>query len=64
VSFVEYRVQKGETLTHIAHKYGIPLRDLEAANPGVRPRLLQIGQRLTVPVAPSARRRVRARAGR
>jgi membrane-bound lytic murein transglycosylase D len=64
VTFVEHRVRQGETLTWIARRYGIPLRDLEAANPGVKPRRLQIGQRLTVPVAPSARRRVRARAGR
>ncbi|MFQ5536074.1 MAG: transglycosylase SLT domain-containing protein [Gemmatimonadota bacterium] len=57
VTFVEHRVRRGETLTHIARRYGIPLRDLRAANPGIRPRYLQIGQRLTVPVAPSVRRR-------
>lgn len=56
VTFVEHRVAQGETLTHIALRYGIPLRDLRAANPGVNPRRLQIGQRLTVPIAPSARR--------
>lgn len=54
VTFVEHRVRKGENLTRIARRYGIPLRDLEAANPGVRPRLLQIGQRLIVPIAPRA----------
>jgi len=52
VTFVEHRVQRGETLTGIARRYGIPLRDLEAANPKARPRLLQIGQRLIVPIAP------------
>jgi membrane-bound lytic murein transglycosylase D len=53
VTFVEHRVASGETLSHIALRYRIPLRDLEAANPGVDARLLQIGQRLTVPIAPS-----------
>lgn len=62
VTFVEHRVVAGETLSHIAKKYGIPLSDLQAANPRVRPRSLQIGQRLTVPVAPSARARRGARA--
>lgn len=55
VTFVEHQVAAGETLSHIAKKYGIPLSDLQAANPRVRPRSLQIGQRLTVPVAPSTR---------
>jgi membrane-bound lytic murein transglycosylase D len=57
VTFVEHRVVRGETLTHIARRYRIPLGDLRAANPGVNPRRLQIGQRLTVPIAPSARGR-------
>jgi len=58
VTFVEHRVSSGETLSHIAARYGIPLSDLEAANPGLNPRRLQIGQRLTVPIAPSRRRSV------
>lgn len=57
VSFVEHVVATGETLTHIAIQYGIPLSDLQAANPRVRPRYLRIGTRLTVPVSPTARRR-------
>lgn len=56
VTFVEHRVRSGETLTHIAVRYGIRLRELEAANPTLRPRYLQIGQRIVVPVAPSALR--------
>ena len=55
VTFVEHRVARGETLSHIALRYGVPLRDLQAANPRVNPRLLQIGQRLTVPIAPRSR---------
>lgn len=55
VTFVEHRVARGETLSHIARRYGVPLAELQAANPRVSPRRLQIGQRLTVPVAARAR---------
>lgn len=55
VTFVEHRVARGETLSHIARRYGVPLRDLQAANPRVNARRLQIGQRLTVPISPRAR---------
>lgn len=55
VTFVEHRVASGETLSHIALRYGIRVADLQAANPSVRPRSLRIGALLTVPVAPSAR---------
>ncbi len=64
VTFVHHRVRRGENLTRIAREYHIPLRDLEAANPRVRPRFLQIGQTLIVPVAPSARARLWSRARR
>lgn len=56
VTFVEHRVARGETLSHIARRYRVPLTELRAANPRVDPRRLQIGQRLTVPVAPRTRR--------
>jgi membrane-bound lytic murein transglycosylase D len=57
VSFIEHRVTQGETLSHIAIRYGVRVSDLEAANPGIQPRSLRVGRILTVPVAPSARRR-------
>lgn len=57
VTFVEHRVARGETLSHIARRYGVPLRELQAANPRLDPRRLQIGQRITVPVAPRGRGR-------
>lgn len=57
VSFVEHRVVSGETLSYIARRYGVPLGELQAANAGVNPRALRIGQRLTVPI--SARGRAR-----
>ena len=57
VTFLEHRVAQGETLSHIAVRYGIRVADLEAANPGLRPRYLRVGALLTIPVAPSARGR-------
>lgn len=57
VTFVEHRVEAGETLSHIAVRYGVLVADLNAANPGIRPRFLRIGTVLTVPVAPSVRSR-------
>jgi len=58
VTFVEHRVVRGETLSHIALQYGVRVADLQAANPGVRPQALRIGALLTVPVAPSVRNSV------
>jgi membrane-bound lytic murein transglycosylase D len=55
VTFVEHRVVRGETLSHIARRYDVPLGELQAANPRVSPRRLQIGQRITVPIAPRPR---------
>jgi membrane-bound lytic murein transglycosylase D len=50
MTVVEHSVAPGETLSHIARRYGISIADLRAANPDVRPRYLQIGTRLTVPI--------------
>jgi membrane-bound lytic murein transglycosylase D len=55
VTFVMHRVAQGETLSHIAVHYGVRVSDIEAANPGIRPRFLRVGGTLTVPVAPSVR---------
>ena len=44
-----YSVQSGDTLSQIAETYGIGLSQLMAANPGINPRRLQIGKRLTIP---------------
>lgn len=52
VSFIEHRIGRGETLTHLAGRYGVPLRELRAANPEVNPRRLQIGQWVVVPRSP------------
>lgn len=53
VTFVQHRVARGETLGHIAQAYDIRLGQLRAANPGVRPQRLQIGQRLIIPKGPA-----------
>lgn len=50
VTFVEHRVVSGETMGHIAQRFGIRLAELQAANPRIDPRRLQIGQRLVVPM--------------
>ncbi len=57
VSFVEHRLGRGETLSHLADRYLVPVREIAAANPDVDPRRLQIGEWIVVPVSPSGRER-------
>lgn len=45
----EYTVIKGDTLAVIAKKNGVTLKALQAANPGVVPTKLKIGQKLVIP---------------
>jgi LysM repeat protein len=49
----EYTVAKGDTLAVIAKKQGVSLSALQAANPGVVPTKLQIGQKLVIPAGGS-----------
>jgi LysM repeat protein len=49
----EYVVIKGDTLGKIAKKNNVSLKALEAANPGVVPTKLKVGQKISLP-APSA----------
>ncbi len=42
-------VQRGETLTSIAQRYGVTVADLAAANRIKDPNLIVVGQRLTIP---------------
>jgi len=44
-----HTVKAGETLAQIARKYGVKLDALTAANPGLDPRRLHVGQTLAVP---------------
>ena len=54
----EYVVAKGDSLAKIAKKAGVSLKALQAANPGVVPTKLKVGQKLVIPaggkVAPEA----------
>jgi membrane-bound lytic murein transglycosylase D len=63
VTFVEHVVASGETLSHIAQDYDVTVDDLRAANPRIQPRRMQIGQRVVVPKAPSARQALQTGAG-
>ena len=49
-----YTVVKGDMLETIAKKHGVTLKALEAANPGVVPTKLQIGQKLVIPAGGGA----------
>lgn len=44
-----HRVQSGDTLVSIARKYGVKLESLQAANPSLNPRRMQIGQSVVIP---------------
>lgn len=52
VSFVEHVVRTGDTLATIGARYGVRVGDIERVNPGLQPRQLTVGSRLTIPVAP------------
>ena len=49
-----YTIRRGDSFYLIAQRYGIPLADLLAANPGVDPARLQVGQVICVPQASPA----------
>ncbi len=50
----EYVVVKGDTLDGIAKKNHVTIKALEAANPGVVPTKLKIGQKLVIPSSTAA----------
>ncbi|MBT8478294.1 MAG: LysM peptidoglycan-binding domain-containing protein [Gemmatimonadetes bacterium] len=58
VTWLEHRVQRGETLGHIAGRYGTNVSAIRAANNYVNPKRLQIGQRLIIPRSGAAPTRV------
>lgn len=49
VTWLEHVVTRGQTLGHIAQRYGTSVEAIRAANNYVNPRRLQIGQRLIIP---------------
>ncbi|HUA39223.1 MAG TPA: LysM peptidoglycan-binding domain-containing protein [Candidatus Sulfopaludibacter sp.] len=50
----EYVVVKGDSLWKIAKKNGVTVKAIEAANPGIDPGKLKVGQKLSIPGATSA----------
>ncbi|KAL9010611.1 MAG: hypothetical protein Q9180_009279 [Flavoplaca navasiana] len=46
---MSYTIQSGDTFWAIAQKLGVSVDALQAANPGVNPSLLQIGQTINLP---------------
>ncbi|UCC47538.1 MAG: LysM peptidoglycan-binding domain-containing protein [Gemmatimonadota bacterium] len=51
VTWVQHVVRRGDTLSEIAQAYGVSVSAIRAANGGVNPRRLQVGQRLIIPRA-------------
>jgi len=46
-----YKITRNDTLIGLARRFGISLEALMAANPGVAPEALSVGQTLTIPAA-------------
>jgi LysM repeat protein len=46
---VEHTITKGETLATIGKKYGVGYKAIEAANPGINPTRLKIGDKIKIP---------------
>lgn len=46
-----HRIRKGETLSHLARKYGVTVGDIERANPGLNARRIQLGQTIRIPTS-------------
>jgi LysM repeat protein len=47
----DYTVAKGDNFSLIAKKFGVTVKAVEEANPGVEPTKLRIGQKLHIPAA-------------
>lgn len=60
IQYVQHRVARGETMSHIAERYGVSLSVLRSANPEVSPRRMRVGQRLIVPRGGAAAARILA----
>ncbi len=50
-SFVVYQMGKGETAYAVSRKFGVPFKDIAAANSGVDMGALKVGQQILVPVS-------------
>ena len=45
----DYVIQSGDMLAEVAKNFGVSLDKLLAANPGVQPRYLRVGQKIAIP---------------
>src|SRR5689334_1941564 len=52
-AFIVYQVSAGETAYAVSRKYGIPFKEIAAANPGTDMGALKAGQQIFVPVSAS-----------
>ena len=59
VTYLIHVVKNGDTMGHISERYSVSLRDLQRANPGVKPRTLRIGYKLIIPTGGIPSREVR-----
>lgn len=50
-----HTVRRGETLSHIARRYGTTVGALQAANGGINPHRIRVGQRIQIPAASGTR---------
>lgn len=56
IQLIDYVVKRGDTISGIASRVGASAADLQAANGIINPRRLQIGQKLSIPMYPHAKR--------
>lgn len=54
VTWLTHVVRRGETLGRLARRYGVSVQAIRAANSGVHPRRLRVGQSLIIPKAGGA----------
>jgi LysM repeat protein len=47
-----YTIQRGDTISSIALKFGISMDDLQAANPEISPNAMSVGQVINIPSSP------------
>jgi LysM repeat protein len=50
----EYTIAQGDTFSALAKKFGVKIKAIEEANPGVDPAKLKIGQKIHIPAPPAA----------
>lgn len=60
----EYVIEKGQTLTLIAQGFGTTVPKILAANPGLKPNMLRVGQKIIVPAEEPATPAPKGKKGR